>query len=63
LRTGAAKRFKKVENPLAVISKMMQVAERRFPRLNGPALMRDVHQGVKYVNGVQCEEPSGRAIA
>jgi transposase-like protein len=63
LRRDAAKRFKKVENPLAVIWKMILVAERRFCRLNGPVLMRDVYQGMKSVDGVQRVEPFGRPVA
>ena len=53
MRTDAAKRFKKIENALTVIWKMMLVAEKRFRRLRAPELMRDVYQGVKYVNGVR----------
>jgi len=53
LRTDAAKRFKKIENALAVIWKMMLVAEMRFRRLRAPELLKDVYQGVKYVNGVR----------
>lgn len=53
LRTDAAKRFKKIENALTVIWKMMLVAEKRFRRLRAPELLKDVYQGVKYVNGVR----------
>jgi len=63
LRTDAARRFKKIENALAVIWKMMLVAERRFRRLHAPELMRDVYLGVKYVDGVQFVERSTRAVA
>ena len=63
LRTDAARRFKKIENALAVIWKMMLVAERRFHRLHAPELMRDVYLGVKYVDGVKFVERSTRAVA
>jgi transposase-like protein len=63
LRTDAARRFKKIENALAVIWKMMLVAERRFRRLHAPELLKDVYQGVKYVDGVKFVDQSRRAVA
>jgi transposase-like protein len=63
LRTDAARRFKKIENALAVIWKMLLVAERRFRRLRAPELMKDVYQGVKYVNGVRTTGRSEEAAA
>ena len=63
LRTDAAKRFKKIENALAMIWKMMLVAEKRFRRLNAPELMKDVHQGATYVNGVKTSDRSEEAAA
>ena len=63
LRTDAARRFKKIENALAVIWKMLLVAERRFRRLRAPELMKDVYQGVKYVNGVRTTRRSEEAAA
>jgi putative transposase len=56
LRTDAAKRFQKVENATAVIFKMLLIAERRFRRLNAPELLREVHLGVKFVNGLPEEQ-------
>jgi putative transposase len=56
LRTDAAKRFRKVENATAVIFKMLLIAERRFRRLNAPELLREVHLGVKFVNGLPEEQ-------
>ena len=53
LRTDAARRFKKVANARAVIWKMLLVAEKRFRRLKAPHLMKEVYQGVQYVNGIQ----------
>ena len=52
LRTDAAKRYKRVDRAIAVIWKMLMVAESRFRRLKVPELMRDVHQGAKYENGI-----------
>lgn len=53
LRTDAAKRFKKVANATAMIWRMLMVAESRFRRLRAPALVRDVHRGVLFVNGIR----------
>jgi transposase-like protein len=53
LRTSAAKRFKKVENAVAVIWKTLTVAEGRFRRLNAPELLGDVASGATYVDGVR----------
>jgi transposase-like protein len=52
LRTDAAKRFKKASNATAVIWRMLLIAEKRFRRLRSPRLLRDVYQGVQYVNGI-----------
>jgi len=53
LRTAAAKRFKKVENAMAVIWKTLLIAEKTFRRLDAPELLADVASGVVYVNGVR----------
>jgi transposase-like protein len=63
LRTDAAKRFKKIENALAVIWKMMLVAEQRFRRLRAPELLKDVYQGVKYVDGFRTTSRSEEVAA
>ena len=52
LRTNAAKRYKRVDRAIAVIWKMLLVAERRFRRLKAPALMKVVYQGARYKDGV-----------
>ena len=52
LRTDAAKRFKKVENATAVIWKMLLIAEKRFRKLNAPELLKEVYEGVEFVDGV-----------
>ena len=52
LRTDAAKRYKRVDRATAVIWKILIVAERHFRRFTAPELMRDVHDGVRYVDGI-----------
>ena len=52
LRTDAAKRYKRVDRAIAVIWKMLMVAEGRFRRLKAPALMKVVYQGARYKDGV-----------
>lgn len=51
LRTAAAKRYKKVENAMAVIWKTLLIAERTFRRLDAPELLAEVAEGVTYLNG------------
>jgi len=53
LRTGAAKRFKKVDSATATIWKLLQVAESTFRRLNAPELLPAVYAGAKYVDGIK----------
>ena len=57
LRTDAARRYKRVDSAIAVIWKMLMVAEKRFRRLQAPELMGDVYLGVKYKDGVAIEAP------
>src|SRR4030066_976277 len=45
LRTGAAKRFKKVSNATAVIWKMLMLAEKRFRKLDAPEKLAQVYSG------------------
>ena len=52
LRTDAAKRYKRVDRATAVIWKILIVAERPFRRFTAPELMRDVHNGFRYVDGI-----------
>ena len=61
LRTDAAKRFKKVENAIAVIWKMLLVAEKRFRKLNAPELLKEVYEGVEFVDGVAVARKRGAA--
>jgi transposase-like protein len=52
LRTDAAKRYKKVANAEALIWKILMIAEKKFRRLNAPALLEDVYAGKQFVDGV-----------
>jgi len=63
LRTDAARRYKRVDRAIAVMWKMLMVAEKRFRRLQAPELMRDVYLGVKYVDGIAVEAPVERIAA
>ncbi len=51
LRTGAAKRFKKVPNATILIWKVLMLAERRFRRLDAPELLADVYEGRTFTDG------------
>jgi putative transposase len=51
LRTSAAKRFKKVANATALIWRVLQVAERRFRKLNAPELLAAIARGERCVDG------------
>lgn len=53
LRTGAAKRFKKVENATALIWKMLLVVEQHFRKLNAPHLLADVYAGIQCRDGAR----------
>lgn len=52
LRTDAAKRFKKVQSATALIWRLLSVAEKRFRKLDAPELLRDVHAGREFVDGI-----------
>ena len=52
LWTDAAKRYRRVDRAIAVIWKMLMVAERRFRRLKAPELMKDVYLGAEYRDGI-----------
>jgi len=53
LRTGASKRYKRVENAEAVIWKVLLVSEKRFRKLNAPHLLAEVAAGVVFENGIR----------
>lgn len=58
LRTGAAKRFKRVENATALIWKMLLVVEQRFRKLNAPHLLAEIYAGIEYKDGVRAVSKS-----
>ena len=51
LRTGAARRFKKVKNATAVIWKLLMIAETNFKTFFAVHHLKDVASGGEYVNG------------
>ena len=67
LRTGAAKRFKKVPNATVLIWKVLMIAERRFRRLDAPELLADVYDGRTFSDGKavvkSIKKPQKEAVA
>jgi putative transposase len=63
LRTTAAKRFKKVENAMALIWKILRVAESTFRKLKGAELLPAVYAGTRYVDGVERTTNSRQQLA
>ena len=63
LRTDAARRYKRVDRAIAVIWKMLMVAEKRFRRLQAPELMKDVYLGARYVDGIAVEATAEKVAA
>jgi putative transposase len=63
LRTGAAKRFKKVDSATAIIWKLLQVAERTFRRLNASELLPAVYAGAKYIDGIKQSVSNHQEVA
>ena len=63
LRTDAAKRYKRVDRAIAVIWKMLMVAEQRFRRLKAPELIEDVYLGAQYVDGIVSETMAEKVAA
>ena len=61
LRTGAARRFKKVENATAVLWKLLMIAETGFKTFDGVRLLEDVAEGQTYVNGEPTSDSRGDA--
>ena len=57
LRTGAARRFKRVDNATAVIWKLLMIAETGFKPFDGASLLEDVAAGQTYVNGEPSSQP------
>jgi len=63
LRTGAAKRYKKVERATAVIWKTLLLAEQTFRRLDASELLAEVAEGATYVDGVRVTKRETEAAA
>jgi len=63
LRTNAAKRYKRVSGATALIWKLLMIAERKFRRLNAPALLAQVYAGVQFVDGRRVTTPQQEAAA
>jgi putative transposase len=63
LRTGAAKRFKKVENATALIWRMLLVVETNFRKLNAPQLLAEVYHGVEYRDGIRAVKSAREQLA
>ena len=63
LRTDAARRYKRVDRAIAVIWKMLMVAEKTFRRLQAPELMADVYLGAQYVDGIAVEATAEKVAA
>jgi transposase-like protein len=51
LRTGAAKRFKRVPNATAMIWKVLRIAESRFRKLDAPELLPQVYAAQTFQDG------------
>ncbi len=60
LRTGAAKRFKKVASATMLIWRVLCVAESRFRRLDAPELLADVYDGRRFADGKPITRTSGK---
>ena len=63
LRTGASKRYKKIEGATAMIWKLLMATEKTFRWLRSPDLLADVHAGARYADGVKIvimQEPPER---
>ena len=63
LRTDAAKRYKRVDRAIAVIWKMLMLAEQRFRRLKAPELIEDVYLGAQYADGIAIESTAEKVAA
>jgi len=63
LRTGAARRFRKVPNATALIWKVLMVVEKRFRKLNAPHLFSEVYEGMEYRDGERLSKEQGRVAA
>ena len=57
LRTGAARRFKRVDNATAILWKLLMIAEGSFKTFDAVHLLEDVAAGQEYVNGIAKPHP------
>ena len=63
LRTDAARRYKKVANAVALIWKILMIAEKKFRRLNSPELLGAVHDGQLFEDGMPVQETNPKLRA
>jgi len=63
LRTGAAKRYRKVEKATAVTWKMLMLAQRRFRRLDAPEKLESVYLGIDINEIQEAKRESVLAVA
>jgi transposase-like protein len=61
--SGAAKRFKKVENATALIWEMLLVVQQNFRKLNAPHLLAQVYAGTEYHDGIRVAKPAREQLA
>jgi hypothetical protein len=61
--SGAAKRFKKVENATALIWKMLLVVQQNFRKLNAPHLLAQGYAGTEYHDGIRVAKLTRERIA
>ena len=52
-RADAARRFKKVDNSIAVIWKLLLLGEKKFRVLTAVNLLEDVYYSVRFEDGVR----------
>lgn len=62
LRTGAAKRFTKVEYATALIWGMLLVVEQHFRELNAPHLLAEAYAETQYKDGARVVRDNTRCL-
>lgn len=63
LRTDASRRYKKVEQATAMIWKTIQIAEKRFQKLNRWEMLKEVKEGAQYSDGIRVKDEQEEAAA
>lgn len=63
LGTDAARRFKKVDNAIAVIWRLLIVGEKKFRTLTAADLLKDVYYRVRFEDGVRAVTESEEVAA